>query len=137
MQLPREVIQQLRDVVFGFDTFYVTSVENYQANGVLFKGNLRGCSPAEAYARTAKRFQVTPSCAAMHCVEHAYREHVLLMSGQFDCWILHQSPVQYANKSVCRHLRCMPLVYCFGALNAGLSACLLQARPPNTSIMLL
>lgn len=57
MQLPREVIQQLRDVVFGFDTFYVTSVENYQANGVLFKGNLRGRSPAEAYARTAKRFQ--------------------------------------------------------------------------------
>ncbi len=59
MQLPREVIQQLRDVVFGFDTFYITGVENYQANGVLFKGNLRGRSPAESYARTAKRFQVT------------------------------------------------------------------------------
>ena len=59
VQLPREVIQQLRDVVFGFDTFYVTAVENYQANGVLFKGNLRGRSPADSYARTAKRFQVT------------------------------------------------------------------------------
>lgn len=57
VQLPREVIQQLRDVVFGFDTFYVTAVENYQANGVLFKGNLRGRSPADSYARTAKRFQ--------------------------------------------------------------------------------
>ncbi len=92
MQLPREVIQQLRDVVFGFDTFYVTSVENYQANGVLFKGNLRGRSPAEAYARTAKRFQVTPTCATMHSAEHAYREPALLMSGQFHCWILHPTP---------------------------------------------
>ncbi len=86
MQLPREVIQQLRDVVFGFDTFYVTSVENYQANGVLFKGNLRGRSPAEAYARTAKRFQVTPNCATMHS-EHANHEPVLLMSEVFHCWI--------------------------------------------------
>ena len=58
MQLPREVIQQLRDVVFGFDTFYVTGVENYQANGVLFKGNLRGRSAAESYTRTAARLKV-------------------------------------------------------------------------------
>ena len=58
MQLPREVIQQLRDVVFGFDTFYVTSVENYQANGVLFKGNLRGRSVAESYSRTSARLKV-------------------------------------------------------------------------------
>ncbi|KAL3161454.1 hypothetical protein ABBQ32_010337 [Trebouxia sp. C0010 RCD-2024] len=57
MQLPQEVIQQLRDVVFGFDTFYVTSVENYQANGVLFKGNLRGRSAAESYTRTAARLK--------------------------------------------------------------------------------
>ena len=85
MQLPREVIQQLRDVVFGFDTFYVTSVENYQANGVLFKGNLRGRSPAEAYARTAKRFQVTPNCAAMHSAQRACCERALLTSGQFHC----------------------------------------------------
>ena len=61
MQLPQEVIQQLRDVVFGFDTFYVTSVENYQANGVLFKGNLRGRSAAESYTRTAARLKV------LHC----------------------------------------------------------------------
>lgn len=67
MQLPREVIQQLRDVVFGFDTFYVTSAENYQANGVLFKGNLRGRSPAESYTRTAKRFQVTAHHSRMRC----------------------------------------------------------------------
>ena len=91
MQLPREVIQQLRDVVFGFDTFYVTSVENYQANGVLFKGNLRGRSPAEAYARTAKRFQVTPTCATMHSAQHACCQHLLFMSGQVHFWILHQS----------------------------------------------
>lgn len=58
MQLPREVIQQLRDVVFGFDTFYVTGVENYQANGVLFKGNLRGRSAAESYSRTSSRLKV-------------------------------------------------------------------------------
>lgn len=47
----------MRDVVFGFDTFYVTSVENYQANGVLFKGNLRGRSAAESYKRTAARLK--------------------------------------------------------------------------------
>lgn len=64
MQLPREVIQQLRDVVFGFDTFYVTSTENYQANGVLFKGNLRGRSASDSYTRTAKRFQVNST--ALH-----------------------------------------------------------------------
>lgn len=63
MQLPREVIQQLRDVVFGFDTFYVTSVENYQANGVLFKGNLRGRSAAESYTRTAARLKVFSATA--------------------------------------------------------------------------
>jgi hypothetical protein len=28
--------------VFSFDTFYVTSVENYQQDGVVFKGNTRG-----------------------------------------------------------------------------------------------
>ena len=41
LQIPPEVIQRLRNVIFGFD-FFVTSVENYQANGVLFKGNIRG-----------------------------------------------------------------------------------------------
>lgn len=66
MQLPGEVIQQLRDVVFGFDTFYVTSVENYQANGVLFKGNLRGRSAAESYTRTAARLQVLPCRLLLH-----------------------------------------------------------------------
>lgn len=68
MQLPREVIQQLRDVVFGFDTFYVTSVENYQANGVLFKGNLRGRNPAESYTRTAARLKVFFSMWWLQCL---------------------------------------------------------------------
>ena len=67
LQLPTEVIQQLRDVVFGFDTFYVTSVENYQANGVLFKGNLRGRSPAESYKRTAARLKVTLDIHSIPC----------------------------------------------------------------------
>ena len=56
MQLPREAIQRLRDVIFGFD-FFVTSVENYQANGVLFKGNLRA-DPSDGYDRIAARLKV-------------------------------------------------------------------------------
>lgn len=56
LQLPREVIQRLRSVIFGFD-FFVTSVENYQANGVLFKGNLRA-DPATAYDRIGARLKV-------------------------------------------------------------------------------
>lgn len=59
MQLPPEVIQRLRNVIFGFD-FFVTSVENYQANGVIFKGNLRG-DPSVVYDRIATRLKV-PSC---------------------------------------------------------------------------
>lgn len=31
LRLPREVIQRLRDTVFSFDSFFVTSVENYNA----------------------------------------------------------------------------------------------------------
>lgn len=37
LQLPRDVIEQLRTTVFSFNTFFVTGVENFEANGVLFK----------------------------------------------------------------------------------------------------
>jgi hypothetical protein len=56
MQLPREVIQRLKDAVFGFDTFFVTGTENYEANGVLFQGNLRG-DPKVAYPKMNSRLQ--------------------------------------------------------------------------------
>jgi hypothetical protein len=56
LQLPREVIQRLRNTIFGFD-FFVTRVENYQADGVLFKGNLRA-KPSLAYDRIAARLKV-------------------------------------------------------------------------------
>ena len=58
LQLPREVIERLRTSVFGFDTLFVTSVENYQADGVLFKGNLRG-DAAAVYERLAARLKVS------------------------------------------------------------------------------
>ena len=57
MQIPRDVIKRMRDTVFGFDTFFVTGVENYEANGVLFQGNLRG-DPAVAYEKMQTRCQV-------------------------------------------------------------------------------
>lgn len=41
---------------FCFD-FFVSKVENYQANGVIFKGNLRG-DPSVAYDRIAARLKV-------------------------------------------------------------------------------
>ncbi len=56
LQLPREVIERLRSVIFGFD-FFVTKVENYQANGVLFKGNIR-VDASVAYDRIAARLKV-------------------------------------------------------------------------------
>ena len=42
LKLSRDIIEQLKNKVFSFDTFYVTSVENYQEDGVVFKGNTRG-----------------------------------------------------------------------------------------------
>ncbi|KAK9830008.1 hypothetical protein WJX72_009165 [[Myrmecia] bisecta] len=57
LQLPPAVVSRLRDTVFGIDSFFVTSVENYQANGVLFKGNLRGKDPAKAYSIIARRLK--------------------------------------------------------------------------------
>ncbi|EFN52941.1 hypothetical protein CHLNCDRAFT_137300 [Chlorella variabilis] len=56
LRLPREVIQRLRDTVFSFDSFFVTSVENYNADGVLFRGNLRG-EPAAAYSKLSARLK--------------------------------------------------------------------------------
>ena len=58
LQLPPEVVQRLRSVIFGFD-FFVSKVENYQAAGVLFKGTLRG-DAAVAYDRIAARLKVPP-----------------------------------------------------------------------------
>jgi hypothetical protein len=42
LQLPPDIIRKIKEYCFSFDTFFVTATENYQANGVLFKGNLRG-----------------------------------------------------------------------------------------------
>lgn len=50
--------------MFGYDSFFVTSVENYQQNGVLFKGNLRG-DPSKAYSKLALRLQVRPQKDAL------------------------------------------------------------------------
>ncbi|KAG7669072.1 hypothetical protein Ndes2526B_g00791 [Nannochloris sp. 'desiccata'] len=56
LQLPQSVIGKLRDTVFGLDTLFVTSVENYGNSGVLFKGNLRG-DPAAAHAKLVLRLK--------------------------------------------------------------------------------
>ncbi|KAI3419463.1 uncharacterized protein J3R85_013149 [Psidium guajava] len=55
MRIPKETIEVLKDQVFGFDTFFVTSQEPYEG-GVLFKGNLRG-QPAISYEKISKRMQ--------------------------------------------------------------------------------
>ncbi|KAJ0103284.1 hypothetical protein Patl1_06563 [Pistacia atlantica] len=55
MRLPKETIDILKDQVFGFDTFFVTSQEPYEA-GVLFKGNLRG-QAAKSYEKISMRLQ--------------------------------------------------------------------------------
>ncbi|KAJ9523354.1 hypothetical protein QJQ45_005399 [Haematococcus lacustris] len=63
LKLPAEVIERLKFTVFGFDTFWVTSVSNYQEDGVIFKGNVRGKNPGLAYAKMKDRLKVWLSCA--------------------------------------------------------------------------
>ncbi|WIA17696.1 hypothetical protein OEZ85_009213 [Tetradesmus obliquus] len=57
LQVSKEVIEKLRSSVFGFDTMWVTSVENYEQDGVVFKGNVRSKDPREAYAKLKQRLQ--------------------------------------------------------------------------------
>ncbi|XP_042430184.1 probable zinc metalloprotease EGY2, chloroplastic [Zingiber officinale] len=55
MKISKAIIDILKDQVFGFDTFFVTSQETYEG-GVLFKGNLRG-KPAKSYEKITNRMQ--------------------------------------------------------------------------------
>uniref|UniRef100_A0A2P2LQ47 Peptidase M50 domain-containing protein n=1 Tax=Rhizophora mucronata TaxID=61149 RepID=A0A2P2LQ47_RHIMU len=55
IRIPKETIDILKDQVFGFDTFFVTSQEPYEG-GVLFKGNLRG-QAAKSYEKITIRMQ--------------------------------------------------------------------------------
>ncbi|KAH6762758.1 ethylene-dependent gravitropism-deficient and yellow-green-like 2 [Perilla frutescens var. hirtella] len=55
IRIPKETIDILKDQVFGFDTFFVTSQEPYEG-GVLFKGNLRG-QAAKSYEKIARRME--------------------------------------------------------------------------------
>ncbi|KAH1038767.1 hypothetical protein J1N35_040510 [Gossypium stocksii] len=55
MRIPKETIDILKDQVFAFDTFFVTSQEPYEG-GVLFKGNLRG-QAARSYEKISTRME--------------------------------------------------------------------------------
>nr|CAB3472266.1 unnamed protein product [Digitaria exilis] len=61
-RIPKATIDILKDQVFGFDTFFVTSQEPYEVNcwgimgGVLFKGNLRG-KPSKSYEKITNRLE--------------------------------------------------------------------------------
>ncbi|XP_020525229.1 probable zinc metalloprotease EGY2, chloroplastic isoform X2 [Amborella trichopoda] len=55
IRIPKASIDILKDQVFGFDTFFITSQEPYEG-GVLFKGNLRGLA-ARSYEKITKRMQ--------------------------------------------------------------------------------
>ncbi|KAF8662861.1 hypothetical protein HU200_055441 [Digitaria exilis] len=54
-RIPKATIDILKDQVFGFDTFFVTSQEPYEG-GVLFKGNLRG-KPSKSYEKITNRLE--------------------------------------------------------------------------------
>ena len=74
LQLPRETVTKLRSTLSHPSEFWVTSVDNYEANGVLFKGNLRAQDVQKAYASTASRLKVRlllHECAWDHC--HIWR----------------------------------------------------------------
>ncbi|XP_047956366.1 probable zinc metalloprotease EGY2, chloroplastic isoform X2 [Salvia hispanica] len=55
IRISKETIDILKDQVFGFDTFFITSQEPYEG-GVLFKGNLRG-QAAKSYEKIATRME--------------------------------------------------------------------------------
>ncbi|KAK2377167.1 putative zinc metallopeptidase EGY3, chloroplastic [Trifolium repens] len=55
IKIPKETIDILKNQVFGFDTFFVTSQDPYEG-GVLFKGNLRG-QASKSYEKISKRLQ--------------------------------------------------------------------------------
>ncbi|KAF7816334.1 putative zinc metalloprotease EGY2, chloroplastic [Senna tora] len=55
IKIPKERIEILKNQVFGFDTFFVTSQDPYEG-GVLFKGNLRG-QAAKSYEKILKRMK--------------------------------------------------------------------------------
>ncbi|XP_075483486.1 putative zinc metalloprotease EGY2, chloroplastic isoform X2 [Primulina tabacum] len=55
LRIPKETIDILKDQVFGFDTFFVTSQEPYEG-GVLFKGNMRGVA-AKSYEKIKRRME--------------------------------------------------------------------------------
>uniref|UniRef100_M1CPT2 Metalloendopeptidase n=1 Tax=Solanum tuberosum TaxID=4113 RepID=M1CPT2_SOLTU len=55
IRIPKETVEILRNQVFSFDTFFVTSQEPYEG-GVLFNGNLRG-QAAKTYEKVSKRMQ--------------------------------------------------------------------------------
>lgn len=58
LQIPRDVIEKLRSNVFSFDTFFVTSVDNYGENGVIFRGNVRSSAdPIEIQSKLSLRLQ--------------------------------------------------------------------------------
>ncbi len=70
LQISKEVIEKMKYSVFGFDTFWVTSVENYNADGVVFKGNVRGKDPQAAYLKMQGRMKVgrrtCKACSLLH-----------------------------------------------------------------------
>ncbi|KAK6933028.1 hypothetical protein RJ641_035922 [Dillenia turbinata] len=55
IRISKQTIDILKDQVFGFDTFFVTSHEPYEG-GVLFRGNLRG-KAAKSYEKITDRIQ--------------------------------------------------------------------------------
>lgn len=57
LKLSRDIIEQLKTRVFSFDTFYVTSVENYEQDGVVFKGNTRGKDVQASFEKLQSRLR--------------------------------------------------------------------------------
>ena len=108
LQLPAEVVQRLRTTVFSFDTFFVTQVENYQANGVLFKGNLRG-DPAAAYAMLVDRLaQELGGAYKMYLLETQEEQKVGALAGVGWMQVL-DAPRSNARSTAMRAARLPPL----------------------------
>ncbi len=68
----------MKSTVFGFDTFWVTSVENYKSDGVVFKGNVRAKDMDVMYKKMTDRMKVR--CMPDACM------HACMQSSKHPVW---------------------------------------------------
>ena len=76
-------IRTLRDSVFGLDTFFVQTVDNYGESGVLFKGNIRsGADPSAVQTKLQDKLKAQlPDYSLFLMVDRDDKPTVVVIRG--------------------------------------------------------